>query len=75
MELKHLISHEAPRSAILSSTAGTDAPLLHAFLEILSRNDTGYDSDDINYHTPPCMCYHIDSEVLPEEVPRLTSPD
>jgi hypothetical protein len=49
--------------------------LLRAFLEILSGNDSEYDSDDIDYHGPPCMCYHIDAEVLPEETPGLTPPD
>jgi hypothetical protein len=75
MELEHLISHEAPRSAILSSMAGTDVLLLHTFLEILSGNDSEYDSDDINYNDPPHMCYHISGEVLPKVAPRLTSPN
>ena len=54
---------------------GTDVPSLRAFLKILSRNDSEYDSDDIGYHAPPRMFYHIDSEVLPEEALRLTPPD
>jgi hypothetical protein len=75
MELEHLISHEAPQSAILSGAIGTNVPSLHAFLEILSRNDSKYNFDDINHHAPPCMCYRINDEVLPEEAPKLTSPD
>ena len=51
MELGHLISREAPRSAILSGTAGTNVPSLHTFLEMLSRNDLEYDSDDIDCFT------------------------
>jgi hypothetical protein len=52
--------------------AGTDVPSLRTFLEILSGNGLEY---DIDYNTPPCMCYHIDGEVLPDEAPRLTPPD
>jgi hypothetical protein len=70
-ELEHLISHEAPRSAILSSMAGTDVPSLCTFLEILLGNSLEYDSDDIDYNAPPHMCYHIDDEDLAEEAPRL----
>jgi hypothetical protein len=73
--LDHLISREAPRSTILSGAAGTDVLLLRPFLEILSGNGSEYDSDDIDYHGPPRMCYHIDAEVLLEEMPRLTPPD
>jgi hypothetical protein len=46
--------------------------LLRAFLEILLGNGSEYDSDDIDYNTPPRMCYHIDGEVVLEEAPRLT---
>ena len=35
LELEHLVSHEAPRSVILSSAVGTDVPSLRTFLEIL----------------------------------------
>jgi hypothetical protein len=55
--------------------AGTDVPSLRVFLEILSGNGLEYDSDDIDYNDPPCMCYHIDGEVQPEEVPRFMPPD
>ena len=72
MELKHLISHEALRSTILSGAAGTDIPSLRTILEILSGNGLEYDSDNIDYYAPPRMCYHIDSEVLVEEAPRPT---
>ena len=71
MELEHLISREAPWSAILSSVARTDVPLLRTFLEILSRDGPEYDSDDIDCYAPPRMCYHIDDEVLAKEAPRL----
>jgi hypothetical protein len=74
-ELEHLIIHEAPRSAILSSTVGIDVPLLRTFIEILSGNGPEYDSDDIDYNAPLRMCYHIDGEDLAEEAPRLTPPD
>jgi hypothetical protein len=50
---------------------GIDAPSLHAFLKILSGKGPKYDSDDIDYNDPPCMCYHIDDEVQPEEAPEL----
>jgi hypothetical protein len=70
--LEHLISREAPRGAILSDAAGTDVLSLRTFLEILLGNDLEYDSNDIDYHAPPCMCYHIDCEVLPEEASGLT---
>jgi hypothetical protein len=75
LELEHLISREASRSAILSGTVGTDVPLLCTFLEILSGNGLEYDSDDIDYNAPPRMCYHIDGEDLAEEAPELTPPD
>ena len=71
MELEHLISREVLQSTILFGTAGTDVPSLRAFL----RNDSEYDYDNIDYHAPQCMCYHIDSEVLPKEATRLTPPD
>jgi len=57
LELEHLVSHGAPRSAILSSATGVDVPSLQTFLEILSGNGPEYDSDDIEYYAPPCMCY------------------
>jgi hypothetical protein len=63
LELEHLINRDAPWSTILSGAAGTDVPSLRAFLEILSGNGLEYDSDDIDYNNPPCMCYHIDGEV------------
>jgi hypothetical protein len=76
MELEHLISRKAPRSTILSGAAGTDVPSLRGFLKILSGNDLEYDSDDIDYHAPPCMCYHTNGEVLlEEEAPKLTPLD
>jgi hypothetical protein len=75
MELEHLISREAPQSTILSGTAETDVPSLGTFLEIHSGCDSEYDSNDVDYSAPPCMCYHIDGEVLVEEVPRLMPPD
>jgi hypothetical protein len=71
MELEHLISHKASQSTILSNAARTDIPSLRTFLEILSGDDSKYDFDDIHYNVPPRMCYHIDSEVLPKETPRL----
>jgi hypothetical protein len=75
MELEHLISHKAPQNAILSGMAGANVPSLRAFLEILLGNDSGYESDDIDYHAPPRMCYHIVGEVLLEEVLELTPLD
>jgi hypothetical protein len=75
MELEHLISREVLQSAILSSVAETDVLSLHTFLKILSGNDSKYDSDDIGYHALPCMCYHIDGEVLPKEAPEPTPSD
>ena len=75
MELEHLISHEAPRSTILSSVIGTDVPSLRTFLKILSGNDLEYDFDDIDCYALPRMCYHIDGEDPIEEVPVLTPPD
>ena len=75
LELEHLISREAPRSIILSGTAGTDVPSLRAFLEVLSGNGPEYDFDDIDYDAPPHMCYHVNVDDLAEEVPRLTPLD
>ena len=72
MELEHLISREVPRSTILSGVVGTDVSALCTFLEILSGNDSEHDSNNINYNAPPHMCYHIDGEVQPKEVPGLT---
>jgi hypothetical protein len=54
---------------------GQISPSLCTFLEILSGNDPEYNSNDINYYAPPCMCYHINSEVPPKEAPKLTPPD
>ena len=64
-----------PRSAILSGAPGTDVPSLCTFLEILSGNDSEYNSDDIDCYAVPRMCYHIDSKVLAEEAPELTPLD
>ena len=72
---KHLVSREAPWSAILFVAAGADVPSLYTFLEILLGNSPEYDFDDIDYYAPPCMCYHINGEVLAEKVPELTPPD
>ena len=57
-------------SIILSSIAGIDVPSLHAFLEVLLGDKPEYDSDNIDYNAPPCMCYHIDGEDLAEEAPE-----
>ena len=70
--MEHLISHEAPHSAILSSMVGIDIPLLRTFLDILSGDGSEYDSNDIDYNTPPRMCYHINGEDAAEEAPELT---
>jgi hypothetical protein len=64
-----------PRSTILSGAAGADVPSLGTILKILLGNGLVYNSDDIDYYTPPCMCYYIDGEVLPGEVLELMSPD
>ena len=52
MEVEHLISHEASRSAILFGAARTNVPSLSTFLENLLGNDLEYDSDDIDYYAP-----------------------
>jgi hypothetical protein len=75
LELEYLISREAPRSTILFGVTGTDVPLFHTFLEILSGKGPEYDSDNINYNDPPCMCYHINGEVQSEEEPGPTPSD
>jgi hypothetical protein len=64
-----------PQSTILSGVARTNVPSLHAFLEILSGNNPKYESDDIDYNDPPCMCYHIYGEVQPKETPELIPSD
>ena len=56
----------------MSDAMGTDVPSLCTFLEILSGNGPEYDSDGIDCYAPPCMCYHIDSEVSVDKVPELT---
>jgi len=38
-------------------------------------NGTEYEYDDINYDTPPHMCYNIDGEDPTEEAPGLTPLD
>jgi hypothetical protein len=73
--LEHLISHEAPWSAILSGVAGAKIRSLHTFLEILLGNGPEYDSNDIDCYAPPHMCYYIDSEVPADVAPELTPPD
>ena len=55
--------------------AGTDVPPLHTLLEILSRNNLEYDSNDIDRSALPHMCYHINGEVLAEEAPGLMPSD
>ena len=75
LELEHLVSRKVPRSAILSGMAGTNVPTLCTFLEILSGSDLKYNSDDVDCSAPPCMCYHIDGEVLADEAPELTTLD
>ena len=72
MELEHVNSREAPQSAILSGIAGVDVPSLCTFLKILLGDGPEYDSDDIDCYAPPRMCYHIDGEAQPEDVPGLT---
>ena len=64
-----------PWSIILSGAAGTDVPSLRAFLEVLSGNGSEYDSDDIDYDTPPHMCYHVDGDDLAEEATGLMPPN
>ena len=54
---------------------GTDVPSLRTFLEILSGDGPEYDSDDIDYNAPLCMCYHIDGEDPTEEALGLTPLD
>jgi hypothetical protein len=75
LELEHLVSREVPRSAILSSAASIDFPSLRAFLEVLSGNDPEYDSNDIDYYAPSCMCFYIDGENHVDNTPELTLPD
>jgi hypothetical protein len=75
LELEHLISRDAPRSAILSGAARTDVPSPCTFLEILSGNGLEYDSNNIDCYAPPRMCYCIDVEVLPEEALGFTPSD
>jgi hypothetical protein len=75
LELERLVSRNTLRGGIPSGAAGVDVPSLRTFLEILSGNGLEYDSDDIDHYVPPCMCYHIDGEVPPEEAPKLTPPD
>ena len=38
-------------------------------------NGLEYDSNDIDYDAPPCMCYHVDGDDHAEKAPRLTPPD
>jgi hypothetical protein len=57
-----------------ASAVGADFPSLRTFLKILSGNDSEYNSDNIDYNTPPHICYHINGEVLPKEALRLTPP-
>ena len=54
---------------------GTDVPSLRTFLEILSGNGPEYNSDNIDYNTPPCMCYHIDGDILSKEALGLMPSD
>jgi len=75
LKLELLFSREAPWSAMLFGAARTDVPSLCTFLEILSGNGPEYDSDDIEYNTPPCMCYHIDGKDHAKEAPGLMSPN
>jgi hypothetical protein len=46
--------------------------LLRAFLEVLSRNDPEYDSDNIDYDALPCMCYQVNGDDLAKEALGLT---
>ena len=49
--------------------------MLHALLEVLSGDGPEYDSNDIDYNAPLCMCYNINYEDQPKEAPRLMPPD
>jgi len=71
LELEHLVSREAPWSALLSGTAGVDIPSLRTYLKIPSGNSLEYNSDDIDCYAPPRMCYHINGEDTVEEAPEL----
>jgi hypothetical protein len=64
-----------PWSTILSGATGADVPSLCTFLEILLRNGSEYDSDDIYSYALPRMCYYIDGEGLADEAPELTPLD
>ena len=55
--------------------AGTDVPPLHTLLEILSRNNLEYDSNDIDCYALSRMCYHIDGEVSSKVSPEFTPLD
>ena len=71
LELERLVNHEMPRSVVLSDATGANVPSLRTFLKILLGTDLQYDSDDIDWYAPPCMCYHINIEVPTEEPPEL----
>jgi hypothetical protein len=75
LELEHIISREAPRSAILFGVARTNVPSLRAFLEILLGNSPEYNSDDLNCYASPCMCFHINGQNLVNDTPKLMTPD
>jgi hypothetical protein len=54
---------------------GTDVPSLCTFLEILSRNSSEYDSDDIDYYSVSLKCFHIDGDNPADDAPELMPPD
>jgi hypothetical protein len=70
MELEHLISCEVPHNTILFGSAGTDIPSLRFFLEILSREGSDYDSNNIDHYASPRACFHTDSEAPYEGMPE-----
>jgi hypothetical protein len=53
---------------------GTNVPSLRTFFEILSGNYTVYDSDNIDYHSPCHLCFHINGDGPIDNPPKLMLP-
>lgn len=48
---------------------------MRILLEILSRNGMEYDSDDVDYYSSSCECFHINGGIPTDDAPELTPLD
>ena len=75
MELEHLIVREAPRSRILSCTAGADVASLCTFFVTLQGSNLDHHSGDTKYDATPRKQRHVNDKAPTEGTHELSSPE